>query len=126
MKWGGASYETAMKFITQNPALQLGVADRVGTIEVGKDADLAVFEGDPLSMDSRVRQTYVDGLLYFDSELDRERRAAIEREKQALLEKHGGQRRTMPVTEENDATIAPTAAAASTSTSTSTSIGGGF
>lgn len=85
-----------MRFITANPARQLGVADRVGTIEVGRDADLAVFEGDPLSVTSRVRQTYVDGRLYFDVELDRERRAAIEREKAALLEKHRS--RTTPAT----------------------------
>ncbi|MBW3552949.1 MAG: amidohydrolase family protein [Gemmatimonadetes bacterium] len=100
IKWGGASPEEAIRFITANPARQLGVADQVGTIEVGRDADLAVFEGDPLSVTSRVRQTYVDGHLYFDVDLDGERRAAIEREKAALLEKHRGTRpATTPVTD---------------------------
>ena len=109
IKWGGLSEDQAMRLITINPALQLGVSDRVGTIEVGKDADLAIFDGHPLTMEGRVRQTYVDGALYFDVELDRQRMEAIERERQALMEKHGVTPRATPVTEEDDGqrTITP-------------------
>lgn len=89
MKWGGLGEDEALRLVTLNPAIQLGIDHRTGSIEVGKDADLAVFDGHPLSMLSKVEQTYVDGDLYFDIELDRERQAALEREKAALMEKHG-------------------------------------
>jgi imidazolonepropionase-like amidohydrolase len=89
MKWGGVSAEDALRMVTLNPAKQLGIDDHTGSIDVGKDADLAVFDGDPLSMFSKVVQTYVDGKLYFDRSLDRERQAAIDKEKAALMERWG-------------------------------------
>ena len=52
----------ALKAITIHPAKQIGVADRVGSIEVGKDADLAVFEGDPMVSDSVCRLVFIDGV----------------------------------------------------------------
>ena len=88
MKWGGLSELEALKLVTLNPAIQLGIQDRVGSIEVGKDADLVLYKGHPLSMAGVVQQTYIDGKLYFDIELDRQRQAEIEREKKALIEKH--------------------------------------
>jgi imidazolonepropionase-like amidohydrolase len=99
MKWGGLSEEEALKLVTLNPAIQLGVQDRVGSIEVGKDADLVLFNAHPLSMDAVVQKTYVDGKLYFDIELDRERQRAIEAEKEALMEKQRGSSRTRVVTD---------------------------
>ncbi|MGH7502551.1 MAG: amidohydrolase family protein [Longimicrobiales bacterium] len=66
MKYGGMSETDALAMITLNPAKQLGVADRVGTIEIGKDADLAVFNGHPFAPASRVEKTIVDGKVYFD------------------------------------------------------------
>jgi imidazolonepropionase-like amidohydrolase len=87
IKWGGLSETEALKLVTLNPAIQLGVSDRVGSIEVGKDADLAIFNGHPLSTMGMVEQTYVDGLLYFDREKDKERQAQREAERQALMEK---------------------------------------
>lgn len=89
MKWGGMSEENALRLVTLNPAKQLGIDDHTGSIDEGKDADLAIYDGNPLSMFSKVLQTYVDGKLYFDRDLDRERHAAIESEKAALLERHG-------------------------------------
>jgi imidazolonepropionase-like amidohydrolase len=88
MKWGGLSETEALKLVTLNPAIQLGVGDRVGSIEVGKDADLAVWDAHPLSMGAKVTQTYVDGRLFFDRELDRARREALAAEKAALEAKH--------------------------------------
>jgi imidazolonepropionase-like amidohydrolase len=88
IKWGGLSELQALQLITLNPAIQLGIQDRVGSIEVGKDADLALFKGHPFSMDGVVQQTYVDGKLFFDIELDRQRRAELQREKEALARKH--------------------------------------
>jgi imidazolonepropionase-like amidohydrolase len=87
MRWGGLSETEALKLVTLNAAIQLGVQDRVGSIEVGKDADLAVFSGHPLSVTGVVEQTYVDGRLYFDRGLDRERQAARAAERKALMDK---------------------------------------
>jgi len=89
MKWGGMDAQSALRLVTLNPAIQLGISDRVGSIDVGKDADLAIYDGDPLSILSKVVQTYVDGALYFDLEMDGERQIAAEAEKAALMEKHG-------------------------------------
>ena len=89
MKWGGMEEEAALRLVTLNAAMQLGIDDRTGSIEAGKDADLAVWDGHPLGMFSKVIQTYVDGELYFDIELDAERQNAIEAEKAALMQKHG-------------------------------------
>jgi len=64
--YGGASEEEALRMITLNPARQLGVADRVGSIDVGKDADLAIFSGHPFAPGSRVEMTLIDGRVFFD------------------------------------------------------------
>jgi imidazolonepropionase-like amidohydrolase len=87
MKWGGMSEVEALKLVTLNPALQLGIADRVGSIEVGKDADLVIFDQHPLSVYAVAQKVFIDGELYFDREQDIARRAGIEEERQALLEK---------------------------------------
>jgi len=92
MKWGGMTEEEALREVTLNPAKQLGIDDLVGSIDVGKAADLAVFDGYPLDMLGKVVQTYVDGKLYFDRDLDRARQEAIAKEKAALLEQVGGNR----------------------------------
>ena len=55
----------ALRLVTLNSALQLGIGDRVGSIEVGKDADLALMNGDPLSSLARVEWTMVDGEIEF-------------------------------------------------------------
>jgi imidazolonepropionase-like amidohydrolase len=66
IKYGNMSETDALKMITLNPAKQLGVEKQVGSIEVGKDADLAVFNGHPFAPASRVEKTLVDGIIYFD------------------------------------------------------------
>ena len=88
MKWGGLDEEQALRLVTLNPAIQFGIDDRTGSIDEGKDADIAIWEGHPLSMFGKAVQTYVDGKLYFDIDMDRERQAAVRAEKKALLEKH--------------------------------------
>ncbi len=65
MKYGGMSETEALKTITLNPAKQLGLAQRVGSIEVGKDADLVIFNGHPLNSYARVDMTLVEGEVYF-------------------------------------------------------------
>ena len=86
VKWGGLSDEQALALVTINPARQLQIDDRVGSIEVGKDADLVVYEGHPLSSYAVVQTTLVDGRVYFDRELDRVRREHLAALEQSLLE----------------------------------------
>jgi imidazolonepropionase-like amidohydrolase len=88
MKWGGISEENALKLVTLNPAKQLGIDARTGSLDPGKDADVVVWDGPPLSMFAKPLQTYVDGKLYFDREMDMERQKAVAAEKAALLERH--------------------------------------
>ncbi len=85
VKWGGMDEIEALKLVTLNPAIQLGIDDRVGSIEVGKHADLVLYDGHPLSMFSVVQKTFIDGDLYFDVDADRERQAVID-EMRAKLE----------------------------------------
>jgi imidazolonepropionase-like amidohydrolase len=66
MHYGGVSEEEALKMITLNAAWQLGIDDRVGSIDVGKDADLAIFNGHPFAPASRVERTLIDGRTFFD------------------------------------------------------------
>jgi imidazolonepropionase-like amidohydrolase len=65
IKYGGMSETDALKTITLNGAKQLGLEKRIGSIEVGKDADLAIFNGHPLNSYARVEMTLVEGEIYF-------------------------------------------------------------
>ena len=87
MKYGGLSHDEALKLVTLNPAIQLGIDKRVGSIDVGKDADLAIYNHDPLSAYAVVQKTLIDGRVYFDRERDIANRAEIEKEKKTLTEK---------------------------------------
>jgi imidazolonepropionase-like amidohydrolase len=70
MKYGGVSEEQALKMITANPAWQLGIDKQVGTLEVGKDADIAIFSAHPFSPEARVEMTLVEGTVVFDRTRD--------------------------------------------------------
>ncbi|HUY87443.1 MAG TPA: amidohydrolase family protein [Pirellulales bacterium] len=65
VKYGGLSPEAALHFVTINPAKQLGIDRRVGSLEAGKDADLVVWSGSPLSSYARCEQTWIDGRKYY-------------------------------------------------------------
>ena len=56
--------------VTLNPAIQLGIEKRVGSIDVGKDADLVIYNHDPMSDYAVVQKTLIDGRVYFDREKD--------------------------------------------------------
>jgi cytosine/adenosine deaminase-related metal-dependent hydrolase len=85
MRYGNLTEEQSLKLITLNPAIQLGIQDRVGSLEVGKDADLAIWNGHPFSVYSRVDTTFIDGDIFFDRQQDLARRADLVKER-ALLE----------------------------------------
>ncbi len=87
VKYGGVPEEEALKFVTINPAKQLHIDNWVGSIEVGKDADLAVWSGPPLSSYSRCEETWIDGRKYFDRKDDMARRVEVERMRATLIQK---------------------------------------
>ena len=89
VRWGGLSDDEALALVTINPARQFGIDDRIGSIEVGKDADLVVYDRHPLSSYAVVETTLVDGKVYFDRELDRLRREQLAALEQSLTEPAG-------------------------------------
>lgn len=84
MKYGGVPEEEALKMITLNPAKQLGIDKRTGSIEVGKDADLVIWSAHPFSVYSHPEMTLIEGEIFFDRTKDVSRRAELERERQEL------------------------------------------
>ncbi|MCD9006549.1 amidohydrolase family protein [Luteimonas sp. XNQY3] len=62
----GATREQALRMITRDAAWVLGLEDRIGSIETGKDADLVLWDADPFSAAARVQQVYIEGQRYFD------------------------------------------------------------
>ena len=87
MKYGGLTEDEALRLITINPAIQLGIEKRVGSIEPGKDADLVIFNHHPLSVYAVAQKVFIDGHLYFDRQQDLARRAEDAKERKALIEK---------------------------------------
>ncbi|MBV6430120.1 MAG: Adenine deaminase [Bryobacteraceae bacterium] len=86
MKYGGLTETEALSLITINPAKQLKIDDRVGSIEVGKDADLVLFDKHPLSSFAKVQKVFIDGALYFDRDRDLSERQLLQLKKKKLLE----------------------------------------
>jgi N-acetylglucosamine-6-phosphate deacetylase len=87
VKYGRIPEEEALKFVTLNPARQLHIDHRVGSLEVGKDADVAVWNGPPMSAMSKCEMTFVDGRLLFSIEQDAKARAWIAAERERLIQK---------------------------------------
>lgn len=86
VKYGGVDPAEALCFVTRNPAVQLGIFERTGSLTAGKDADVALWSGNPLSYMSRCEMTWVDGRRMFSLERDGELRAGIARERARLLQ----------------------------------------
>ncbi len=86
MKYGGVPEEEALKMITLNPAKQLGIDKRTGSIEVGKDADIVIWSAHPFSVYAHPELTMIEGEIFFDRAKDIANRAKLEKER-AELEK---------------------------------------
>ena len=86
VKYGGIERAEAFQFVTRNPAIQLGIAKQVGSLEAGKDADLAIWSGDPMSPYSICLSTWIDGREYFSIGKDRAHRARIAKERRRIIE----------------------------------------
>jgi imidazolonepropionase-like amidohydrolase len=87
VKYGGTTEEDALNFVTINPARQLRIDERVGSLEEGKDADFVLWSASPLDSSAVCLQTWIDGKKYFDREQDKERIAALERERTDMIAK---------------------------------------
>jgi len=62
----GMSRDDALRSLTVNPAQMMGLADRVGALEVGRDGDVAIWDGDPLDVMSRARRVFVNGVSVYE------------------------------------------------------------
>ena len=87
VRYGGMDAHEALKFVTINPARQLRIDNRTGSLEAKKDADFVIWSGDPLSVYSRCEQTWIEGAKYFDIETDQQMRAEIQQERTRLIQK---------------------------------------
>ncbi len=85
IKYGNVSEEDAWKFVTLNPAKLLHIDNRVGSIKVGKDADLVLWNKHPLSVYAKAEKTLIEGKVYFDIEKDKLQREAIKKERNQLI-----------------------------------------
>ena len=85
--YGHVSEEEALKFVTINPATMLHVQNRVGSIKVGKDADLVVWSTDPLSIYAVAEKTFVDGICYWDIDKDAANQQAMKADEARIIQK---------------------------------------
>jgi imidazolonepropionase-like amidohydrolase len=82
----GLDEETALSLVTSGTAAVLGIADRVGSLEAGKDGDFVIWSASPLSTFTRAEQTWIDGRKYFDMEEDLRMREQVKRERAQLIQ----------------------------------------
>ncbi|MBV9961544.1 MAG: amidohydrolase family protein [Parafilimonas sp.] len=109
IKYGGLTEEQAFKMCTLNPATMLHIADRVGSIKVGKDADIVLWNANPLSVYATAQKTFVDGIEYYDRQRDSTQRIYIANERNRLIQKmqaaKKGGAKTQPAVITQDAQI---------------------
>ncbi|MDE3136062.1 MAG: amidohydrolase family protein [Acidobacteriota bacterium] len=96
MRYGDLTPDQAIRLVTLNPAIQLGIDKRVGSIDIGKDADLVIWNHDPLSVYAVDQKTIIDGRVYFDRQKSIAEQAAREKEKQELIEKERKEAKPAP------------------------------
>jgi imidazolonepropionase-like amidohydrolase len=88
MMYAGLKDEAEVfKFVSLNPAKILHVDNRVGSIKVGKDADVVLWSDNPLSIYAKAEQTYVDGIKFFDREEDKKMQDSIRKERSRIINK---------------------------------------
>ncbi|MBT8220920.1 MAG: amidohydrolase family protein, partial [Bacteroidia bacterium] len=87
IKYGNISEEDAWKMVTLNPAKMLHLDDQMGSIKVGKDADVVLWSDHPLSVYAKAEKTIIDGKVYFDIKEDQLAREANRKERARLIQK---------------------------------------
>jgi len=85
VKYGNISEEDAWKFVTLNPAKLLHIDDKVGSIKIGKDADIVLWNNNPLSIYAKAEKTIIEGVVYFDTQTDEAQRQAVAKERSLLI-----------------------------------------
>lgn len=109
VKYGYVSEEDAWKFVTLNPAKLLHIDDRVGSIKVGKDADVVLWSDHPMSIYSKAEKTIIEGTVYFDIDRDKQMREAMKIEKNELttmmLQAKNDGLKTRPIEKKEDKTF---------------------
>jgi imidazolonepropionase-like amidohydrolase len=98
IKWGGLSDDEALALVTINPAKQLRIDARVGSLEPGKDADVTVWTHHPLSSYATVDRVFIDGALYYERLTEERRLTALQKERAALLAAERDERRSRETT----------------------------
>jgi len=93
VKYGGLSEDEAFKMVTLNPAKALHIDNKVGSIKVGKDADVVLWTDNPLSIYAKSLYTIVDGTVYFDRAKDAEKSKVVAAERAKLIQKMWGEKR---------------------------------
>lgn len=93
VKYGGMSEEDALKMVTLNPAKMLHVDDKVGSIKVGKDADVVLWSDNPLSIYAVAQYTIVDGTIFFSRDSDQALRVKNQEEKNRIIAKMAAAKR---------------------------------
>jgi imidazolonepropionase-like amidohydrolase len=86
VKYTGMSEEEALKMVTLNPAKLLHLDNRMGSIKPGKDADIVLWNNNPLSIYAKPLKTFVDGVAYYDVERDEQMRTELEKERMRLVQ----------------------------------------
>jgi imidazolonepropionase-like amidohydrolase len=87
VKYGGMAEEDAWKMVTLNPAKMLHLDSHMGSLKVGKDADIVIWSDNPLSIYASVEKTYVDGICFYDKDKDAAKRESIQRERARIARK---------------------------------------
>ena len=85
VKYGNISEEEAWKFVTLNPAKLLHIDNKVGSIKVGKDADIVLWSTNPLSIYAQAEKTVIEGTVYYDAKKDEAKRVAIDKERNEII-----------------------------------------
>src|SRR6185436_3314083 len=87
VKYGSTTEDEALKFVTINPAKQLRIDSRVGSLEPGKDADFVLWSKSPLDSETVCLQTWIEGKKYFDRSIEAERTSKLQKEREDLVAK---------------------------------------
>lgn len=93
IKYGGMSEQDALKMVTLNPAKLLRVDNRMGSIKVGKDADVVLWTDHPLSVYAKAEKTIIEGIVFFDLDKDEEVQKTIQEERARLIRKMNGEKK---------------------------------
>ena len=86
VKYGGRSKQAAWRMVTINPARMLHLDNRLGSIRVGKDADVVLWTDEPLSIYAKAERTFIDGALYYDRTTNQQRADALQKDRYRLVQ----------------------------------------